>query len=104
MKKIEENAATFDKNVADDIINICFKKIEDHHGLNKHEKIFKNYRTYKKLVQKENETVMEYLGRREEIEMKLSNEGIKMDDTLLAIDLMDNSKLTQQEEHCPNKG
>ena len=56
MKKIEENAITFDKNVADDIINICFKKIEEHHGLTKHEKIFKDYRTYKKLVQKDNET------------------------------------------------
>ena len=61
-------------------------------------KRFKNYRIYKKLVQKENETVTEYLSRREEIGIKLLNDGMKMDDTALAVDLMDNSRLTQQEK------
>ena len=98
MKKIDKETSTFDKTIADNIIKVCFDILEEHHGLTKYESIFKDYRLYKKLDQKDGETIIEYLRRWEEIIIKLKNNGITINDTLLAADFMDKSTLSQQEK------
>ena len=56
------------------------------------------YRLFKKLDQKDGETIIDYLRRWEEIIIKLKNNGITMNDTLLAADFLDKSTLSQQEK------
>ena len=67
--------------------------------MTKHENIFKNYRQYKNLHQEDGETTTEYQRRREEIGAKLQNDGIDMNDTLVAIDFMDPETIIEENKN-----
>ena len=88
-RKQKHNPSTKDNQQEDSDYASDDNLTENNIGLTKQENVFKNYRQYKNLHQEDGETTTEYQRRREEIGAKLQNDGIDMNDTLLAIDFMD---------------
>lgn len=87
----------FDKEDKD-ILKNCFKIIEKFCDKSKLEKIVENWRNFCSLKQGEDEDINAYIRKFESIEIKLKNLEVKMPNNILAIQLLDGSKLNPAEK------
>ena len=90
MKKIRNKEdSDYEEEEAQKIVEKCLYKLETWYGKTKLESIAETYRTYKNLNQNDDETIIDFIRKFEETNMKLINENVQVPDILSAIDLLE---------------